>query len=224
MPELALRYQMINMYLLHLDQIHGRFSGNIIDRLFDSFDHAVAASAEAIRHAQASGLEEYSASVIDDEADLVESLVGVAFVTAQTEVTATVSHVKRLHEYYCSQFPGRDLKTTSGQKPSILRTATPVICPPYTTVEVLNAFANLFKHADEWDYPWTDGTALQQQTIAVVRATGAVPACTGNLRIGAKALNVDWEMSLHDLIAIVRNWRRALATLYQTELGNLGLI
>jgi hypothetical protein len=215
---------MVNIYLLHLDLIGREFPSTTLERVFESIDQSIAASSRAIEEAVDNGDDDYATSVADDECDLIEALLGIAFVAAQTEITATTARVKSLHERFQRDFPHSNLTTTTGRKADILRDANPVIKPPYTAVEVLNAFANFFKHADEWDAEWRAGTLQQQQTISVLRAAGAVPLSTGTLRTGATALGLDWKLSVRGLSDIVTIWRKNLRAQYQKELAGRGLV
>jgi hypothetical protein len=215
---------MVNLYLLHLDLIGHEFLSQALDRVFDSIDQSITASDRAITKATNSGDEEYASSATDEECDVIEALLGIAFVAAQTEITATIARVKHLHERFQRDFPRSNLTTTTGVNSNILQAANPVIKTPYTAVEILNAFANFFKHGDEWDPEWRHGTPQQLRTIAILRAASAVPLSTGNLRTGATALGIDWSLSVRGLIDIVKNWRKNLRRQYEAELAKRGIV
>jgi hypothetical protein len=58
----------------------------------------------------------------------------------------------------------------------------------YTVAEVINAFANYFKHRDEWNpVDWSDPKGLNTNTLKVITAIGATPASDGAFRTAAQS-------------------------------------
>jgi len=158
----------------------------------------------------------------DEECESIESWIGLAFVAAQSYLTRVISHCKRLHDWHERQTKTRVLLGIKGFKHEILAAATPKVRPTnYTAIEAVNAFANYFKHRDEWPLDWTQLQGDNEKwTAAIIEAFGAQSGSTGNLRQGYASVLGD-KIPLNEvsrLGGIVRDWVRALKTAYEQEL------
>lgn len=213
----------MNIYRILLDLIRLHAQSGTLERMLDSFGVAVAICSETIARAQKSGDQDYIDSVVDDECAVVENVIGAAFVASQAELTATISHVMRLHVR--ASVAGHVLTTSDGRKSGILRLGN-ALRPgvPYSDVEVINAFANYFKHHDEWDIPWTTLTGQSRQTVDTITAFGATEGSTGNLRQGIRALGVADNRELVRLSESIERWRQTIVQRYETELRGIGLL
>jgi len=94
-----------------------------------------------------------------------------------------------------------------------MRTGSPNIAGANVTkVRVIDAFANYFKHHEEW--PAVDWSALpprEKATADVITAAGAEQRSSRNFRAGAKALG---NANLDNLVAFaeaVIEWRENVA-------------
>jgi hypothetical protein len=180
-------------------------------------------SESAIARAEKSKDQDYIAAVVDDECAVVENVIGAAFVATQAEITATVSHVMRLHAR--ASAAGHVLTASDGRKLGILRLGNSLRPgTPYSDVEVINAFANYFKHHDEWNIPWTTLTGLSKQTADTITAFGATEGSTGNLRQGIRALGVADNCELVRLSEFIERWRQTIIQRYELELQRIGLL
>jgi hypothetical protein len=160
--------------------------------------------------------------LIDEECDSIESWLGLAFVAAQTYITRVVSHCKRLHEWHERQTKSKVLLGIKGFKHEILAAASPKVrSTNYTAVEGVNAFANYFKHRDEWPFDWNQMQRDdEKRTAAIIGAFGAQSGNTGNLRQGYASVLGD-EIPFNEVVrlgGIVRDWARALKAAYEQEL------
>ena len=91
---------------------------------------------------------------------------------------------------------------------------------PYSPVEVLNAFANYYKHQDEWGhYDWEKLKAVQLQTARIAFSAGARESTTGNLRTGAEFLGNREYSNVMAFAAILSSWRTNLVSVYRSEVG-----
>jgi hypothetical protein len=158
----------------------------------------------------------------DEECESIESWLGLAFVAAQTYLTRVISHCRRLHDWHEHQTKSRVLLGTNGAKHGILAAATPKVrSTSYTAVEAINAFANYFKHRDEWPFDWTQLQGdNEKQTATIIKAFGARSGSTGNLRQGYASILGD-KIPFNEvarLSGIVRDWARSLKTAYEQEL------
>ena len=213
----------VNIYVLFLDLIRLSFPSDGLRRVLESLDDAMAACDRAITNARKIGDQGYVEAVVDDESEIAEALTGTAFVVAQTEISGTVSYVKRLRERFQANHPGRQLTTTTGRKADIMAFGGSAVAGNYTSVETINAFANYFKHSDEWDSQWRASRQQEQETIDILRAAGANPGSTGNLRTGAALLDADM-CGLIVFSSIVEKWKQSVEAAYRSELTSRGLI
>ena len=104
--------------------------------------------------------ESQEAYQIDDALEHTESLLGIAFVMAQTYIAGTVSDA--------NQLMGAGGRLTKEQllKDYGDRLAETAV----TKVELCDAIANYFKHHDEWTSWSTMGR--NQKTVSILRAAG----------------------------------------------------
>jgi hypothetical protein len=169
-------------------------------------------------------------SIIDDECDLIEGRLGLSFVAAQTGLTGIVSGCMRIHDFHEKQTGSRQLLGIDGKKKEILGLRNADIVPVDTTghsqVEGVNAFANYFKHRDEWPHDWTQlENHNEKDTAEVIQAFGAKPGSTGNFRVGYERLFGDNDFTKVERIAeVVEKWASAIRKAYTEELRAKGLL
>jgi hypothetical protein len=194
-----------------------------LERVLDALSSAVTQCTQAIREAEATGDEEHLNDVGEQQSDIVEGLLGAAFVVAQAHINGVVASMQRLAEHTLAN--GHPLTSCSGQRREILRIEPrPVGASPYTRVEVINAMANFFKHKDEWTVPWSHLKKPEQKNTAkIVLAIGGRESSTGNLRIALKALDIDPDR-LTDLHAEIFAWGTSVLRAVQLELRTRGLV
>jgi len=151
-------------------------------------------------------------------------------VVAQTHVTRVVSLCKRIHDWHEHQTGSKLLFGIDGKRDEILGVKNAEIVPVggtvYTAAEGLNAFANYFKHRDEWPHDWTQlERNNEKRTAMIIQAFGAQPGSTGNLRQGYEALfGNDKYGEVGQLAEAVETWTRAIRKAYEDELRNAGLL
>jgi ubiquinone biosynthesis protein UbiJ len=86
----------------------------------------------------------------EEEHAVVEHFLGLAFVAAQTAyITAVVSRLTDVHRLARVR-NNTALTTTPGSKPDMLQYRfRPAPKKPYSQIEIVDAFANYYKHRDE---------------------------------------------------------------------------
>jgi len=206
--------------LLEFAEIHVHSSS--LERVLSSLGDAVTEAAGNIEHARRHYHEDHCDSVCDEESDVLESLVGTAFVVAQAQITGVVSSVMRLHKK--AQSDGVHVAGLKGERREIMRLKSPVLAgTSYSRIQVIDAFANYFKHHDEWKVPWANLESRSKPTADIIAAAGAKEGSTGNLRAGLKALDIDYDLldRLHDEIA---TWASDVVKTYRSELHAKGLV
>ena len=163
-------------------------------------------------------------SHIDDLCEEVEGLLAVAFVVTQTHITQVVSHALRVVE--AAKNDGKPLPGVPTSKEEVCRTGSKLVGDTqYTEVQVLNAFANFFKHHEEWNGPWeklNDKSA--RKTADVIMAVGVRQYSTGPFRSGAEALGNGTYQNVGVFVGIVQDWRHHLVSLLEGAAQATGLV
>ena len=207
-----------HLYHIFLDLVESSARATALRRVLESLSDAAIACHVTISDARTSGSEEYRDAVADEESAVIESIIGAAFVVAQTELNSVIAYVGHLHAF--AKARGQVLCSTDGSKPDIRRFGSPVVGQTrYTRIDLINAFANYFKHHDEWPIPWP----VKHSTSAMVAAAGAKSGSTGNLRAGLDALGIDRDLLtlLNDDVA---SWATKIASAYRAELRAKSLL
>jgi hypothetical protein len=200
-----------------------------LDRLVSPMSASIRSSIARIDKAAQGDNEMVAEWITDDECDSIEEQLGLAFVAAQTHTTRVVSLCKRIHDWHEGQTGSKTLLGIDGKKDQILGVKNADILPvagtAYAAVEGINAFANYFKHRDEWPHDWTQlQKTNEKHTATVIQAFGAQPGSTGNLRQGYRGLFGDDDYAnLGRLAGAMEHWTRAVRKAYENELRNAGL-
>ncbi len=136
---------------------------------------------------------------IEYEESMLDAVVGSMFVAWQTFLSTMVSAVVEL-DVHCRSTLNLQLSIAQG-KGSLLRFGTPPVGHTgYTGPEIINAFANYFKHRDEWPSDWRSLVSSGQYTACVVHACGARHDSEQNLRVGLETLGV--KPPFHDFATV----------------------
>lgn len=205
--------------LLDISDFHSTLA-----RTLDPLARAIREASSNTREARRTKDQEFIDVIVDDECEVVESLLGSAFVVCQVYMTRVVSITKALHRIFNGD-QGRRLRTSDGSKSGILEVGSQYVgSSAYRDVQIIDALANYFKHRDECSVDWRDIPVKAQDTATIIRAVGCTPGSTANLRTGAEALgNNDYE-SMSVFATRLENWRNNLSDLYETELKSEGLL
>lgn len=151
--------------------------------------------------------------ITDEETEVIEYLLGTAFVLCQAYITDVVSTVISLHEFAKSK--NISLKTTTRKKHDVLRFGYKG--DGFSPAEVMDGFSNYFKHRDEWGFNWQKLLKKNQKTVKIIQSVGAESGCTGNLRQGSTALgNPDFVETVIFLDKL-EQWHLDLIDAYRAE-------
>lgn len=137
--------------------------------------------------------EEY---LIDEKREIVDNLIGMAFIVAQLYVTGTIADAKLFAK-----------STDQIGKAFLLRKYSELI--PKTNVtkmELCDAFANYYKHHEEW-VRWSKNDK-NQKTIEILLAVGLEEF--GEVPLGKVIellLTTEHNFTLDPLISIIIDWR-----------------
>ncbi len=131
---------------------------------------------------------------LDYEGEVLEAVLGSMFVVWQTFLSTMVSAILAL-DSHCRRKLSRGLSIAQGDAPRrrILRFGTPLVGKTERTgPEIIDAFANYFKHRDEWPSDWRSLSGSRGgYTADVIRSCGAKYDSDRNFRLGIQALGVD---------------------------------
>jgi hypothetical protein len=94
----------------------------------------------------------------------------------------------------------------------------------FTEVQVIDAFANYFKHREEWIGEWANLPKQSADTARIIQAVGASRGSTGNLRTGAEALGNESYADVVLFAEVLRRWLRSVHDAYRKELEKEGLL
>jgi len=212
-----------NPYAVYLGWIRSTTDPRWLTRCFAPIGDAIKDSDREIDHLRPDDDEAYVEAVVDEETEVLEQLLGTAFVLCQTYITGVVARIVGLHQLHDHRDSSTPLTTTGRTKPEIWAFGGKVGKTPYTGPEIINAFANYSKHGEEWQGAW-EKLAGKNHTVQIVSVCGARRGSTGNLRTGAKLLGNRRFSDTLRFATIVSDWAKRLASSYQTELAGRGLI
>lgn len=183
-----------------------------LERLLGALSESIKACSAKIDEAAQSGDEDYAEHVTDSECAVIEDLLGTAFVGCQIYITATVSGTKHFHELSSDE--------AALEKAAVLSVGSPVLPPTdYTRVQVIDAFANYFKHRDEWSYDWSAFSGRSARTVSIIQAAGAQQGSSGNLRTAAEALGLPKYWDLNILHRDIQEWCDNVWNIYRLKMN-----
>lgn len=214
-----------NPYAVYLGWVRITTDERWLTRCLTPIGDAIKEAGREINSLKPDDHEGYIDAVVDEECEVIEQLLGTSFVVCQTYITGVVSRVIGLHQLHTRQDSSNPLTTTDGSKTAIMKFgAKRVGKTPYTAPEIINAFANFFKHREEWRGAWEKLTGNQRYTAQTISKAGAKRGSSGNLRTGAEVLgNRNYSDTLK-FAKIVSDWAKKLESGYVSELMARGLI
>lgn len=163
---------------------------------------------------------EYVAEVAAEETMFIEDLLGCAFVAAQGYITRITSRLIWLHSRL--KRDGHCLTTTNCKKSALLKAHNDTVLGTcYTQVEVINAFANYYKHHEQWPTKWDNADNKSKRTVAVIRAVGAAENSSDNCRKGLTALGIHRVFDVYTIANILVRWHTNLTYAYKKKLKSL---
>src|SRR5258708_16142607 len=200
-------------YLSALEDGHG-FESEALRRILNPIQLAIRQASERIDHfgePQSEEQEHVLGAIVHDDCAYIEDLLGPAFVACQTYITRVVSRTKEL--YRLTQREGKPLPGGDPSKKALLQAGSPRLAgTAVTKVQVIDAFANYFKHHEEWPaVDWKDLPDREKATADVIHAAGAQENSTGVFRSGARVLDNPALDNLEAFAEAVVAWRGNVA-------------
>jgi hypothetical protein len=161
--------------------------------------------------------------LIFEEADIIkQNLLGLAFVAGQAYITAVVSRLIKLSTHHNFAKSLKKDRQAGSVRSAMLRFGFCDDNTAFPRIEVLDAFANYYKHADEWDEKWKNLKNRQADTAKVIRFAGASPhnSVYANLSAGANFLDCVGDLSnLYPFEKVFSEWREGIVGAYKRAVG-----
>jgi len=153
-----------------------------------------------------------SHDLVFEEGCLVDDLVGIAFVVCQRGITSVVSSYSFLQKQWVKHRetihkdkPKKDFVGIPISSNNLKRELMGVVNPSlgsFSKISVIDAFANYYKHRDEWTNDWNGmDDSLRMKTAEIVRFCGADPgSLSSNCRQGYLKLTGETYFGRLDLL------------------------
>lgn len=208
----------INFVKLHLHLLRYTAEADELRAVLEALSKAIEASQRRMKEALGSKQEKYIEYVSDTESDLVENLLGAAFIVCQVQITSIAQRaIDARAEILKSACP--EFNEFGDKKWGVMLKGEQFGRSSYSKVCVLNSLANYFKHRDEWE-PKLDWTMLKSRgsrnTALVIEAAGLKPGSTGNLRNGAESLGLGGYHQLSILTDIIGSWAENILSVLES--------
>jgi hypothetical protein len=161
-------------------------------------------------------------AVVDYEWEAIEGMLGMSFVACQLDIISVVSRCLRFHEL------GPELLGPKPSKQDLRELCRETVTgSAFSKVTAVNAFANYFKHEDEWPVDWRKikPKSLAAETAGIVLALGVVPGSCGNMRTGVERIlgHTKYER-VGELGDLIGKWARGVKGEYTEKLKKKKLL
>lgn len=203
---------------VHVDLLRMKVSDETYIRVLTAVSDGIRVASREIEEAKTKD-PEWRDAIVDDECDVIENLLGSAFVVCQNQISAVVSGAWKARDFAIKN----NRPFTAFARPEDIRAMAKPLSSScaYSKVEAIWAFGNYFKHREEWDhFDWAKLTGQAVKTVPVIQAAGAESGSTGNLRTGMEAIigNSKYE-NLQALSEILRKWAEKALQVTGKEMG-----
>jgi hypothetical protein len=211
----------LNLYKIHLDLISLAFQYDIsVDVL-----HELRKTLQRIHDRTIDITKDLSQDNAEfiwrDTNSVIEDLHGAAFVISQSSITAIVSRLKAIHQF--AQSAGTPIISIPREKKDMLTFKSAVISSTGTSqIQAIEAFANYFKHNDEWPSGWVNPDPRSKPTIDSLHALGFQFYNDSILRNAMQLF--DSNRNLLALANSVSEWHEAILKELKTEFASSGVI
>jgi hypothetical protein len=216
---LTIKVHKLNIFKALLPMVEGSYSSSFWEPLL-AIGSALRGSSDFMESIASREEGEDLSAITDSECEVVEELLGVAFVLCQVNITECVSWVQRLLRLVRKE--QKHLKTVTGGRVSLMRHGKPA-GQKYAPVEIIDALANYYKHHSQWESGWPI-TNWNKATIPVLRHIGASHGYSANLRNGSEHLGNSDYTDVRIFADHVKQWRRSLHDTIEAELRSIKLI
>lgn len=217
--------------LVCLDSVKIAVNNGIMEELFDSLESGISLFNKRINDPKAAGAyyEEYR---METDEEMIEQLLGVSFVVAQTYITSIRNNFIMLSEV-CLRDSRSNLSFISTKKAyELLKLhSSKIDTLDYTAIEIINSVANYWKHRDDWptkiisceqyeELIWdrSEFGNNELKTLKIVEGIGMSPSSTDNLRNVSKMIGVVSYEDLSPIWKLLNNWANSIYLQAQSEI------
>ena len=169
---------------------------NTYERVLDTISNGINAADNRISNVVGVDDDMYKDYVVDSECDLVENLLGSAFVVCQTHILSVASRASAIY---------KSVGITHRSQPYQLYDAK---------IQAIVSLANYFKHRVEWNgLDWekiSKNNFHAKRTISEIKKLGLVAGSTGNLRTGSEWLGNKDYVQTSRFVYIIDAWSEEL--------------
>lgn len=202
----------------HLTSLSLRTDGAMLRDTLDPIGRAIGETSKRIEEIVRSTHTNDADILVDDGCELIENLLGAAFIVCQTQITAVLSAGVQLASYCAKK--GVKFTAFAATKDAVLATGAPVMNGGVTKIQFIDAVANYFKHRDEWSaIDWSSLTGLSKRTADKIQLGGLSAGSTGNLRSAAQALGNPSYDEVHVFGNVIDAWAHDIHAQARTALG-----
>jgi hypothetical protein len=218
---------LIGLRLMELES-----TSDSLGRVHMALETEIGRGARMLDKIKKSGKFEAYDSLLDDECDQVEDMLGIAFVACQSFINRIRAHFAWINRA-CKEDFGRQLSFFASGKAlsDVLKRGGKVDRKStISLVEAIYAIGNFWKHSDEWPtrakksgkrftqvWDLSRMRDLQKPTARVVMGLGLRPSSTGNLRNAAMAIGVKQFEDLSPVRQALFLWAQDVHALASAE-------
>lgn len=208
----------MSFWLQYLKEDH---DAEPFERVAENLGRCIANSNTEVERANQTGDGMYAEDVAASELEVIESLLGTAFVLYQTYITGVVSIASKFHER--AKTAQKTLAAPNGRPAVLTHGQATVAGTAYTLPQAIDAFANFFKHRDEWPANWAQASGQSAKTIAVISAFGLTSTALGNLVAAATSVGVSDLEKIEILMPPLKAWRLSVVNAFEVALKAAGV-
>jgi len=174
-------------------------SGEPTRDVLGSLGKGVEAASSRLKEVAENRDPEWAEIVGEEASEFKEELLGAAFVVCQAYLAGVVNAALRM-------------KKGLNAKHEVLQLGEKYGRGPYTKVQVIDAFANYYKHRDDWSSgPWNELKGQQARTAESIRSAHAKEGSPLNLETGMRSLGVNDLHTLVPLHSMLMEWSVSVA-------------
>lgn len=197
------------------------------ENVISSLSQSLISSEDYVKKSLESECDDFIEAVMDEYLPITESLIGVAYVVCQTQMSNVIAAASALRPHLDQE--SKKFGAFS-EKPYSIIALGHTSCQPgcRTKVELVWALGNYFKHRDEWPYDWDtlprDKLSKQSRpTVEMLKEVGLGARNSHILRGGLEKLNDGASPNnLLVLVEIVDAWSAYVLDVCTTAAGFAG--
>ncbi len=186
--------------------------------------HGCVSALARAKDAASRGEKEWAQALHEEAGERCEGFLGLGFVIGQFAINDICQNTSRLVEAARTQF--KSFPDVGGGKALMTVGAAPFDGSPYSTIQIINAAANYWKHKAEFLKTWKQYEQEKTQaarTILQVKSAGAEEYATHNLDTIAQSLGMKSVQDAWAFIAEpIATWHGALVSRLDRELAAVG--